>query len=142
MGADLQRGTVQAAKIAEPALSAAIRSGGARPFADVYGVIAPEFANIIRFATQSWLQKNPATAKELVGAIYATARWANANPSDSAAILAYAANIDVAVVRGMPRAFYATSGDPTYGDAPLQFAARYGLLARLVTAAELIATGY
>ena len=47
MGAALQRGTIAAATIAEPALSGALYAGQARVFADVYSVIAPEFANII-----------------------------------------------------------------------------------------------
>lgn len=75
MGPALQRGTVAAATIAEPALSAAIHSGEARAFADVYEVIAPEFANIVWFSSKAWLQKNPDTVKRLVAGIYATARW-------------------------------------------------------------------
>jgi NitT/TauT family transport system substrate-binding protein len=139
MGAALARGTVAAATIAEPTLSAAIHAGDARAFADVYSVIAPEFANIVWFSTKPWLQKNPDTAKKLVAGIYATARWANTHQSESADIIARVAKMDPAAVRGMTRAFYATSGDPKYVQAPLEFSSRYGLIARPVTTAEFIA---
>ena len=91
------------------------------------------------FASKSWLQKNPAIAKKLVAAIYATARWANAHQSESAPILANVAKLDPSIVAGMTRAYYATSNDPKEVQAPLDFAFRYGLLPRAVTTAEFIA---
>lgn len=139
MGVALARGTVQAATIAEPALSAALTSGTARAFADVYGVISPEFANIVWFTTKAWLAKNPDAAKRLLSGIYASGKWANANPSLSAEILARVSKTDLAVVNAMTRALYATSNDPKYVQAPLEFAQRYGLLTRPVTTAEFIA---
>jgi NitT/TauT family transport system substrate-binding protein len=139
MGPALQRGTVQAATIAEPALSSAIHLGEARAFADVYEVIAPEFANIVWFTSKTWLQKNPDAAKRLINGIYATARWSNDHQAQSADILAKAAKMDPAVVSAMTRAYFATSGSPKYVQAPLDFAARYGLISRPVTTAEFIA---
>jgi len=139
MGPALQRGTVQAATIAEPALSSAIHLNEARAFADVYEVIAPEFANIVWFTSKSWLQKNPDTAKRLVSGIYATARWANDHQPQSADILAKVSKMDPAVVAAMTRAYFATSGSPKYVQAPLDFALRYGLISRPVTTAEFIA---
>lgn len=139
MGAALQRGTVAAATISEPSLTAALNSGQARVFADVYSAIAPEFANIIWFSTKPWLQKNPDTAKRLVAGIYATARWANSHQSDSAEIIARVAKIDMPTVAGMRRAFFATAPDPKYVQAPLDFSFRYGLIPRAVTTAEFIA---
>ena len=139
MGPALARGTVQAATIAEPALSSAIHSGDARAFADIYEVIAPEFANIVWFTSKSWLQKNPDTAKRLISGIYATARWSNAHQPQSALILANVAKMDPGVVSAMTRAYFATSSDPKYVQAPLDFAAHYGLISRPVTTAEFIA---
>jgi NitT/TauT family transport system substrate-binding protein len=139
MGAALQRGTISAATISEPALSGALFAGQVRIFADVYSVIAPEFANIIWFSTKSWLQKNPESAKRLIAGIYATARWANGHQTETAEILARVAKIDPATVAGMRRAFYATSGSSKYVQAPLDFSYRYGLIARSVSAAEFIA---
>jgi NitT/TauT family transport system substrate-binding protein len=139
MGPALQRGTVQAATIAEPALSSAIHLNEARAFADVYEVIAPEFANIVWFTSKSWLQKNPDTAKRLVSGIYATARWSNDHQPQSADILAKVSKMDPTVVAAMTRAYFATSSNPKYVQAPLDFALRYGLISRPVTTAEFIA---
>lgn len=139
MGPGLQRGTVAAATIAEPSLSAAIHNDQVRAFANVYSVIAPEFANIVWFSSKAWLQKNPDAAKKLVAGIYATARWSNAHQADTASIIARVAKLDAAVVAGMTRAYFATTGDPKYVQAPLDFAYRYGLIARPITTAEFIA---
>ncbi|MGA2394446.1 MAG: ABC transporter substrate-binding protein [Candidatus Lustribacter sp.] len=138
MGPALQRGTVAAATIAEPSLSAAIHNGEVRTFANVYAVISPEFANIVWFATKAWVQKNPDAAKKLVAGIYATARWSNAHPADTAPIIARIAKLDPAAVAGMTRAYFAVTGDPKYVQAPLDFAYRYGLIARPITTGEFI----
>lgn len=139
MGAAVQRGTVQAAQIAEPAKTDALRAGQIRPFADVYLAIAPEFATIVWFTTKAWLQKNPDTAKKLVNGIFATARWANVHTEESGDILARVAKMDRAVVTQMKRLYYATSNDKRYIEAPLQLAARFGMLERPVTVAEFSA---
>jgi NitT/TauT family transport system substrate-binding protein len=139
MGPALQRGTVAAATISEPALSAAINNGQARVFADVYSAIAPVFANIIWFATKLWIQKNADTAKKLNAGIYATARWANSHLSESATIIARAAKLEPAVVAGMRRAFLATSNNPKYVQSLLDAAFRFGTIPRRVTSAEFIA---
>jgi NitT/TauT family transport system substrate-binding protein len=139
MGAALARGTVAAATISEPALTASLNSGQARVFADVYTAIAPEFANIVWFTTKGWLQKNPDTAKRLVSGIYATARWANTHLPETAEMIAKIAKIDMPTVTGMRRAFFATGPDPKYVQAPLDYAFRFGLTARAVTTAEFIA---
>jgi NitT/TauT family transport system substrate-binding protein len=139
MGPALERGTVAAATIAEPSLSAAIHGGEARAFANVYGEIAPEFSNIVWFASKGWLQKNLDVAKKLVAGIYATARWSNAHQNETAPMIARVAKLDPAVVAGMTRAYFATSGDPKYVQAPLDFSYRFGLIARPITTAEFIA---
>ncbi len=140
MGPALARGTVQAAVITEPSKSNAIRAGEIRPFADVYSAIAPEFATIVWFATKSWVQKNPDTAKKLIGGIYATARWSNVHLQQTGEILAKAAKMDPAVVAIMRRVYFATTNDKKYVEGPLDLAARYGILLRPVTVAEFIAT--
>jgi NitT/TauT family transport system substrate-binding protein len=140
MGPALERGTVAAATIAEPALTAALTAGQARILAHPYEAIAPEFAAIVYFASKSWLQANAALAKRLVGAIYATARWANAHPSETAPIIAKVAKLDPQVVLAMNRAWYATSYDPRDVQPLLDFAFRAGLVSRQLTTAEFVAT--
>ena len=45
-------------------MSAAIRNGDARQFADVYSAIAPEFATIVWFSSKRWLAKQSRCAQE------------------------------------------------------------------------------
>lgn len=137
MGPALQRGIVDAAVITEPSLTVALRSGAVRPFADIYSVIAPEFANIAWFTTRGWATKNPELLKRLTSAIFTTARWANSHQPQSGAILAKYGKIDPSLVSSMSRAVYATSNDPKLFQAPLDFSVRYGLLKRAVSVSEL-----
>lgn len=139
MGAALQRGTVQAAILTEPAKSDAMRAGQIRALADTYIAIAPVFATIVWFATKTWLQKNPEAAKKLVNAIYATGKWANSHPRESGDMLARAAKIDPAVVAKMLRRIYATTNDRKYSEPTLALAARYGMTQRPVTFEEYAA---
>ncbi len=139
MGAALERGTVQAATIAEPALSEAIRSGRARALGNAYSAIAPSFVAIVWFASKSWLAKNPQPAKDLVAGIYATARFANEHPTETAPILARAAKLDTSVILGMTRAYFATSYDPKQIAPPLAVAYKYGMLSKAVTPVDLMA---
>jgi NitT/TauT family transport system substrate-binding protein len=136
MGAALQRGTVQAAILTEPAKTDAMRAGQIRVLADTYIAIAPEFATIVWFTTKGWVQKNPDVAKKLANAIYATGKWANAHPKESGDMLARAAKMDPAVVATMLRRIYATKNDRKYSDATLILAARNGMLARPVSFEE------
>lgn len=139
MGAALQRGTVDAATISEPALSGALGAGQVRVFANVYSAIAPEFSNIVWFAGLKWLQQNAEASKRLVKGIFATAQYANTHQAETAAILVRVAKLDPATVPIMTRAFFATTNDPKYVQAPLDFSYKYGLLSRPVTVAEMMA---
>ncbi|HEV8021585.1 MAG TPA: ABC transporter substrate-binding protein [Candidatus Lustribacter sp.] len=139
MGQALARGTVQAAQIAEPSMSAAVKAGDVRQFADVYSAIAPEFATIVWFSSKTWIQANPDALKKLRSGIFATARWANSHYPESAEILAKAAKVDVATVSAGRRVYFATTNDPKFVVGPLAAAAKYGITSRLVTPAEYMA---
>lgn len=136
MGAALQRGTVQAAILTEPAKTDALRAGQIRDLADTYITIAPEIATIVWFSTKPWLQKNPDLARKLVAEIYTIAKWANANPGATGPILAKVAKMDPAVVATMLRRIYATTNDRHYVEAILTLAGHYGMLAHPVTFEE------
>lgn len=138
MGAALQRGTVAAATISEPSLSGALTAGQVRVFANVYAAIAPEFSNIVWFAGTRWLKENAETSKRLVKGIFATAAYANTHQAETAEILVRVAKLDPATVPNMTRAFFATSNDPKYVQAPLDFSYKYGLISRSVTVAEMM----
>jgi len=138
MGNALQQGRIDIAMIPEPALTIAQKTTS-RLFAKPFDAIAPQFLIGVWFTTAAWAQKNPDLAKKFVGAIYEAGRWANGHHDESAAILAKYSKIDPATLHEMTRAVYATTLTPQMIQPPLDAAARYGLLSRPVTAAELIA---
>lgn len=135
----LARGTVQAGIVTEPFKTDGIRAGQIREFGDTYLTIQPEIAPIYWFTTRGWIQKNPDTAKRFVGAIYATARWANTHTRESGLILAKIAHMDPSVVAGMKRLYFAVTNDRKYTEHTLALAAQYGLLPRPVTFEEFSA---
>jgi NitT/TauT family transport system substrate-binding protein len=137
MPAAVQRGTVAAAHIGEPYLSAAGTT--VRRLALPYNAVAKKFVISDWFATQSWLSANSATVKRLTELIYDTARWANSHHDESAPILAKYTKIDVDIIRKMRRVSYATSFQPQLIQPVLDTALAYGGLTRHIEASELIA---
>lgn len=141
MGAALERGTVAAATIAEPSLTAA-RLGGAKVFADVYGAIAPEFFQNVWVTTVEYAQANPDVLKRLVAAIYRVAKWGNEHHAESAAILSKYAKITAATSQAMTRTAYGTNLDRKSIQPLLDAGHTYGFLPAPVTATELIAPAF
>jgi NitT/TauT family transport system substrate-binding protein len=136
MGAALQRGVVQAAFIAEPALSQVPLEVGV--IADPYGAIAKAFLISVWFTTRDWLSKNPDAAKRLVGAVYESARWANRNRERTAAILAKYSKLPLERVQHMRRAEYATSLTTPLLQPVLDAGFEYKAIGREVDAATLM----
>lgn len=139
LGLALQRGTVQAAIIAEPAKTEALRAGLVREFGDTYLSIEPELCPLLWVAAKDWLQKNRDVAKTLVRGFYATARWANANTRQTADILAKYSKGDPAVIATTKRLYFATSNERRYVQPILDLATRYHMVQRPVTFAEFSA---
>lgn len=134
----LQRGTVAAAFLAEPFLTDA--RGRVKVLGKAYDAIASSFYISAWFASRDWLAKNPALARRLTQIVYQTARWANANPADSAPIIAQYTKIPLERVSEMVRTRYATSLDVRDIQPVLDVAYRYQQLERPVNAATLLAT--
>jgi NitT/TauT family transport system substrate-binding protein len=140
MGGALERGAIAAALITEPALSAA--GPDVRAFAKPYDAVAKQFISGYWFTTRDWLAANPEAAKQFVGAIYETARWANGHQGESLRILVKYTKLDSERARSMNRSIYATSLDPRLMQPVLNVAAKYKAIERPFTAAELIAKGF
>jgi len=136
MQAGLDRGTFDAGIIAEPNLSGARTT--LRVFASPYDAIGPQFLIANWFSSTDFFKKNPDTVRRVVGAVYETARWANANHSASGRILAKWAKMDPAIFEGMTRCEYATSLDPKYLDPVLDAMYKYEAIDRHLTATDLI----
>lgn len=139
-GAAVARGTVAAATIPEPFLTASLDK--TRVFADVYTAISPRFEISAWFATADWVKRNPAAAKAVGEAMRAAAGWANnaANHAKSAEILAAHTKLPLAVLGKMNRATYGYAYDTTQAQPLLDAAYRYRSIARPEAARDLLAS--
>ena len=137
MAPALARGTVTAAFLGEPFLSA--NKDDVRIVGRCYDAVAPSFYISAWFASRDWIAKNGETVRRLTSALYDTARWANGHHDETAPILAKYAKLDLGRIRAMNRTRYATSLDPKLMQPVLDIAVRYQLIEKPVAAADLIA---
>jgi NitT/TauT family transport system substrate-binding protein len=134
----LQRGTVAAAFLAEPFISAGKASGDIRVVASTYDTIAPSFYIGAWFGPKDWPQKNPDIMRRFTSAVYETARWCDAHRDDTAVALSKLSKIDLERVKSMTRGSYATSIDPKLMQPVIDMAVKYNLLGKRVDASTLI----
>ena len=133
----LLRGTVAAAIVSEPFVTAG--GPGIRRLGKPYDMVAKSFYISAWYTKRSWLSANSAAAGKLQQAIYATARWTNANHAESAPILFKRLKLDPEQMKNLTRARFATSLEPKLMQPVLDIATKYGLLEKPVDAATLIA---
>jgi len=139
MPAAVQRGTVAAAPIAEPALSAAMKTGSIRIIGHPMDAYGKQFMVGGWFARPDFIVANAALIRRLRATAYSTATWANAHPDETAAILAKYSKMDPDVVRTMNRAPYLTSLTPDLLQSYLDLGYKYKYIGKQLKAADLIA---
>jgi NitT/TauT family transport system substrate-binding protein len=134
MVAALERGTVAAVSLPDPALDAAVSAGSVRIIGNNYDSIAKTFMVTGWFSTNDWLAKNPDAAKKFAAAMTEAADWANANHDRAAEILLKYTKIDARTshVRFAPRLGGAIV-QPV-----LDAGAQYKMLDKSVTLGDLI----
>jgi len=132
----LQRGTIAAALFAEPFVARA--KADSRPLAATYDSVGKTFYITSWFATRDWVKKNPEVSVRFAKSLYEIARWANTHPNDTAAILSQITHVEVDLIRSMNRATFATSLDQRLMQPVLDIAAKYKVLDRRMSAAELV----
>ena len=138
--AAVKRGTVAAAIILEPFLTAALKDGGLRSLANPYHFVAPNFLTGAWFTSRQFAAQHPDALRKFADAMYQTARWAKTNHDESAAILQKYAKIPPDLLHSMSRAQYADRMNLADMQAVLDVALRYGLLAKPVRASDLVIT--
>jgi NitT/TauT family transport system substrate-binding protein len=136
MSAALTRGTVSAAFIGEPFLTAG--KADVRVIGYPNDSVASSFYLSAWFARREWIAANAATLRKLRQAFYDSARWANAHHDDTASTLAKYAKVEPDLSRTMNRIDYATTLDPQLMQPVLDVALRYGLIEKAVRAQDLI----
>lgn len=132
----LERGTIDAALLAEPFLS--MGRDKVRVLGKPFDAIAKNFYISSFFARREWLEKNRDLARDFLAGMYATAKWANVHHDESATILAKYSKLELARVESMTRVNYATSFDPSGIQPVLDVALRFGQLPRPLRATEIV----
>lgn len=139
MGPALQRHTVDAVVIAEPAVTLA--KANARVLGLCYDAIGTRFMINGWFATTGWIAKHAEAIKRFQRAMSEAANWGNNNPRLTAPILAEHTHIPLPLVENMTRSTYATALDPVLVQPQIDAAVRYGILHQRFPARELIYDG-
>lgn len=131
----LARGTVPAAIMIEPFLSAAL-AGPNRVLAQHYTAIAPRFLIAAYFANVDWVKAHPDAAKAFGAAVTEAGRWANANHAKSAQILEAYTKVHVSPTQ--TRVEYAETLDPAAIQPLIDAAAKDKMMKAPIPARELL----
>jgi NitT/TauT family transport system substrate-binding protein len=137
MAEALSRGSIAAAVMNDPEMSAALEGKQVKFLANGYDAISKLFMQTAWFSTQEWLDKNKDTAKRFGDALVAGGAWGMANPEQAAAILAkWTGSKEARAKMRFSDKLTASLIQPVYDSA-----AKYKLLAGPVTAADFIWSG-
>ena len=135
----LVQGRVAAGSLAEPFTTAALDT--CKVIGDAAAVVGKHYQITGWFASEAWLQKNPADAKRLQTMLLQTAKWANAHHALTAPILAKYNKVTLEVAQKMVRSRYGESKpSPAMLQPVLDLAAKYSDMGH-VNAADLIWNG-
>jgi NitT/TauT family transport system substrate-binding protein len=130
---------VDAAVLVEPFLVQAREQ--TRVIGTPYGALAPALLTHGWVANKGWYDANGPTVKKLLGAIRASAIWANRNPEATAQMLATLTKLDPDVIHRMGRLAFGETLDAGQIQPTIDASARYGFLPRAFPASELFAPG-
>jgi NitT/TauT family transport system substrate-binding protein len=138
MGPALDRGTIDAATLLEPVLSA--EAPQVRLLAKCYDAIATRFTISAWFCNAAWLRDNPAAAKAFIEAMHQTNKWADLpeNHLQTGESLAKHTSINPDIIPKMTRAFYLDTFDPRLAQPLIDAAVKYKQLSATYPARELL----
>lgn len=141
MAPSLERGTIDAAVISEPYVSAALRSRDIRLLADPYLAISPDpYLISVWFSTLSYVRANKETVHRFASAISEASHWANGHHEQSALILAKYAGMEPDTVKQMLRCQFADALHKSEIQPTLDHGLKFGLFPRAMSASELMVT--
>ncbi len=130
-------GRVDAALLSEPELGDALTNGSVRVLSYCYDAIGRDFLIGAWFSTADWAKAHPDLVRAYANVMSQTARWARANPQQSAKILEQETKVRITPVT--KRVLFGERLDPAAVQPLIDVAARYGLLKTSFPAAEIIA---
>jgi NitT/TauT family transport system substrate-binding protein len=136
MRSALLRGVIAAATISEPFFSNA--KNDIRVFGKPYDAVASRFLISQWITTRTWLANNAAGAKRITGAIYDTAKWANAHHDASLPILVKYLKVDPDLMRGIRRVDFSTVLVPALMQPAIDVGVKYKLIPKPLDATTVI----
>jgi NitT/TauT family transport system substrate-binding protein len=135
MAAALNRGTVDAAVLAEPALSAG--RDQVRLLPEVFATVGKRWLVTCWFGKTDYVRANADAMKRYARAIYAAGKYANARPAQTAPILAAKSNMTAASIGAMTPIIFTEQVDERDIQPELDLAYKFKLIERPITYAEL-----
>lgn len=139
MAGALEGGRVDAAVIAEPAVSAAKEKN--RVFASPFEALGRSWYLSAWFSTKSWLDANTALARRFNAAVLQTAAYANSHQKDTAVTLERITKIPHEIVASLTRVRFAEKPmEPALMEPLLALALKNGLMAKPFPAKDMIYT--
>jgi NitT/TauT family transport system substrate-binding protein len=138
MGPAIDRGTLDAAVMGEPFLSAALKTNDVRILVDPFARVAPRLVTGVWFTTRQYAERNPDVIKRFAAVMYETAHWANTHHPESARILAKYAKLNPEDIGSMIRADFAEQTRLGEIQAVLDACAQYNYISRPLLASELM----
>lgn len=138
MAAAVHRGTVVAAPLGEPDLTAALTTGGLRMIGHTTEVYGQQSMIGGFIARTDWLEQHSALAGKFAKALYMVAHWANTHRDDTELTVVKYAKLDRATVHGMHRVPYPESFSPSMFQTYLDLGYKYQYISRHFDANELM----
>ena len=132
----LERGTIDAAMIAEPTLTAS--RAVARDLANPYAAIAKEWYISAWFVREDWLAKNRDAARAFLQAMMKTQAWANTHHAETAQILQKVAKLPDDVLAKMVRARFGTKLDGALLQPLIDSSTKVGITKGTVSAKDIL----
>jgi NitT/TauT family transport system substrate-binding protein len=119
-------GRVDSGYLVEPFLTIATKRNLVRMLATGDDAIAPTYLASAWYATEQWINANPAVVTAFVSSIEQSARWANANPAKVVAIIDANLKVDPTLMAEIPRTVYTDRLVESQIQPWIDITARYG----------------
>jgi NitT/TauT family transport system substrate-binding protein len=136
ISAALQRKEIASGCLVEPFASAAKADTRAVP--GVYNTLGRHWALGVWYAHADYIAKNPALVKQVVAALYATAKRVNANPASVEQLLVTYTKLPIETIRTIVQPVLAEKAERSCVEPQLQSAARFKVISRPVSYEEVM----
>jgi NitT/TauT family transport system substrate-binding protein len=134
-------GRVDGAIMNEPHFSDA--KGQLRQVALTYAALAAgkPFQTTGVVANKGWADANPTLVRRFAGVVHQSAQWANRNPDEAATLIAKLMQMELAVVKAIPRVQWGESLTPALVQPVIDVMAKYAVLPQRFSAQDLFVPG-